>query len=1613
MCDPGDVLSHASTTPGSVTDDVRFRRRPAASSCSVEPSCGGSRWVTPAPGRGGGVGGSRRRRCLAAPLGVRRQLAAAVAAVLLAAVATATQAAAGTEAQLLQPQEAKAAPAPTAAHAHTSIVSHVRNPLSHLRHRRRLSQQQCSSDSNASPQLAPEVLDRLRKGRLGSCPLVVGFFVSNGGGDAPPVPSLPPGPSNRRPPPFRSPEEAGQARAGEVGDADPLCASVALLNNGQYALYGWQLVWRLRGYTAAGVEGAVLVTRGDGAPARVVNSAENPELALAEAAAFALALAPNTTDAAWSSVPLSFQAVYLNGQRCLPTALDGSDLDPSGSTSDTTPTPGCNLTYADLASADPDRLEACAAVFCCGESDPGTSAPNATQGSAPSGSGAQAPPRPPGPLGLIGLKPPPDALVQLNDVLAQLTLLVMGLKPPPAAPAAAPSPPAPPGQASAPAGAGPAGAGGGGNATAGGGNTSAGGDVKGGGVTVLSPEVIARLHELLTAAASGADVAPQLLATLQEIVRQGGFNSTVPPTANVTGTVGGAGTGNITAVLEQLAAAVKSAAAGSSPPSAPPPVMPPPSPLPPPPPPPATPSYGPEDMQQAPDPDLGSVVVVDPGPIDGGTHGTDVNPGDGGDGSSDRNGGEPVGTSAGPSHGGTRGGAVNNDPAPPLPQPAAAVAASGSGTSDSGSGGGGGAAIIGGTVAAAVAVLVATVLAAVFITRRRRRQAADAVDDSPSAAADALSLRKSVVAMALFRGSHNGGGGGPDGAASATTNSTMTTAVTATTTATTAATANFSPGVASPLGSIGSGKGGGLPRLGTSSASLEVRGSASRNTTTGCPTTPPAPCPSPLAGVGATGSGGLLAPGANLSPLMPSPFAHQRATQAQNVRPVLGARATYASAGALQVLLASSASLPVQHTAHAAPSASPSAASAPDWPDSKGAPLPPTHTTSSWPPRWPPPGLDLPDASTSAAFAPRTLAPAEPTLAERAGSGADDAWGPAAGGFQAGGGGGGDGGRVVMRGGSGDAVRGLTLGALMAAQSHHAALRAGGAAAHAAEATWRPAALPPLVNIAAATSDRSPALARGQSPAAAAGTPAAAVSVDVRALARAVSVSAAALTGMLPASATAPVAAAGFTCATTGSVLKPSRSSPAQLLGRMALLAASAAGLNLGGGGGGGGDGGGGGQGAEDAAERGAAGPRAPAGLASGRLVAHHRRSTGNLPPPSAAAPPFAQATAAAGPIAAALAADRQATAAAAATSVLTDAVPADVTTPAAAALSATNTFAKASAASVSGDAAASLTVVGGGGGGASADPAAASSYLSPSGRRMPPPPTAWVAIDFARDVVLERRIGSGAYGTVYSGRWGGGRVAVKVVPLAEGEGGAVCPAAVESIRQEVQVLSRLSHPHIIRFFGACLAPPNVCIVEELAAGGSLHGRLHARRRATGAKIYPPMSLIQVLRLGLDVAGAMAYLHSLNVVHRDLKPQNVLLDESGAAKVADFGIAKIKDRTLMSTRNAHAGTPAYMAPEQFEGRPVGEKVDVYAFGVTLWECLTGEQPWAELQNPMQVIFVVGVQCQRPPLPPTTPPDLAALIAACWADDPAARPAFVEVIGALRGLLAAAEAGRLG
>ncbi|KAK9048701.1 hypothetical protein SSX86_032333 [Deinandra increscens subsp. villosa] len=147
----------------------------------------------------------------------------------------------------------------------------------------------------------------------------------------------------------------------------------------------------------------------------------------------------------------------------------------------------------------------------------------------------------------------------------------------------------------------------------------------------------------------------------------------------------------------------------------------------------------------------------------------------------------------------------------------------------------------------------------------------------------------------------------------------------------------------------------------------------------------------------------------------------------------------------------------------------------------------------------------------------------------------------------------------------------------------------------------------------------------------------------------------------------------------------------------------------------------------------------------------------------------------------------------------------------------------------------------------------------------------------------------------------------------------------------------------------------------------------------------------------------MNYLHRRNppIVHRDLKSPNLLVDRKYTVKVCDFGLSRLKANTFLSSKTA-AGTPEWMAPEVLRDEPSNEKSDVYSFGVILWELATLRQPWGNL-NPAQVVAAVGFKCKRLEIPADVNPQVAALIEACWANEPWKRPSFSAIMDTLRPL----------
>lgn len=197
----------------------------------------------------------------------------------------------------------------------------------------------------------------------------------------------------------------------------------------------------------------------------------------------------------------------------------------------------------------------------------------------------------------------------------------------------------------------------------------------------------------------------------------------------------------------------------------------------------------------------------------------------------------------------------------------------------------------------------------------------------------------------------------------------------------------------------------------------------------------------------------------------------------------------------------------------------------------------------------------------------------------------------------------------------------------------------------------------------------------------------------------------------------------------------------------------------------------------------------------------------------------------------------------------------------------------------------------------------------------------------------------------------------------------------------------------MVQFIGACTRPPNLCIVTEFMSGGSVYDYLHKQKKTLNMSI--------LLRFAIDVSKGMDYLHQNNIIHRDLKAANLLLDENEVVKVADFGVARVQAQSGVMT--AETGTYRWMAPEVIEHKPYNRKADVFSFGIVLWELLTGMVPYADL-TPLQAAVGVVQKGLRPIIPPQTLPKFAALLERCWQNDPAERPDFSTITKTLQEIL---------
>ncbi len=218
-------------------------------------------------------------------------------------------------------------------------------------------------------------------------------------------------------------------------------------------------------------------------------------------------------------------------------------------------------------------------------------------------------------------------------------------------------------------------------------------------------------------------------------------------------------------------------------------------------------------------------------------------------------------------------------------------------------------------------------------------------------------------------------------------------------------------------------------------------------------------------------------------------------------------------------------------------------------------------------------------------------------------------------------------------------------------------------------------------------------------------------------------------------------------------------------------------------------------------------------------------------------------------------------------------------------------------------------------------------------------------------------------------------------------------PAVRERFLREARAASVLDHPNIVVLYDVCEVEGEVFLAMQCVEGGSLQVRLRS-----GA-----LPLAEALAVGRAVADALAHAHGRGVVHRDVKPENILLDARGLVKVVDFGVALLPGESRVTQTGAVVGTVGYLAPEVLQGRTADARADLYALGAVLYEMCAGVAPFGG-EHPEAILYQ-AVHAEPAPLPAALPVGLRTLIGALLAKDPARRPAnAVEVADRLLDLM---------
>lgn len=242
-------------------------------------------------------------------------------------------------------------------------------------------------------------------------------------------------------------------------------------------------------------------------------------------------------------------------------------------------------------------------------------------------------------------------------------------------------------------------------------------------------------------------------------------------------------------------------------------------------------------------------------------------------------------------------------------------------------------------------------------------------------------------------------------------------------------------------------------------------------------------------------------------------------------------------------------------------------------------------------------------------------------------------------------------------------------------------------------------------------------------------------------------------------------------------------------------------------------------------------------------------------------------------------------------------------------------------------------------------------------------------------------KLGEGAFGVVYKGEYKRESVAIKKMNKKM----LTSKNAMSEFSNEVLTMCALSHPAVLKCVAASLKSPNVLLVTEFMKRGTLFDVLY--------KHHIKLTWSMIRKMALQLAEGLAYMEEQNIVHRDIKASNILVDGSYNAKIGDFGLA---GPPMPPNDAGVSGTYQYMAPELLSGAPHSAKSDVYAYGLVVWEMISGSPPFFGV-DPMEAAQQVMDANARPPIPAHCLRPYADVIQKCWRAAPVGRPSFKEVV----------------